>query len=141
MKLKYKFSYGNFGRYIVNQILLFLLTCSEMIMLLGLILKIDLYIFKGIFYEITAFLLGAFPIYSIVVSAILISIPRKAVINDEFLKINRHYLDPMFITRGFDDKIFYKDIIECKKCPGKDSTSARSSIVPSNSFTTGLKLW
>ena len=140
MKLKYKFSYGNFGRYIVNQILLFLLTCSEMIMLLGLILKIDLYIFKGIFYEITAFLLGAFPIYSIVISAILISIPRKAVINDEFLKINRHYLNPMFITRGFNDKIFYKDIIECKKCPGKDSTSALTTATIWFDWSRGVEI-
>ena len=38
------------------------------------------------------------------------------------------------------DKIFYKDIIECKKCPGKDSTSALTTATIWFDWSCGVEI-
>ena len=52
-------------------------------------------------------------------AAVLTAIPRRLILDDSFLKINRYILDPIYFTRGFtrgfNDKINYKDIIKCEK--------------------------
>ena len=127
MKVKYKFSYGGFFKYLINQIVIFLGSSVEIMFVIFFISRI-LTLFDGdnhdnsVILNVANIFLGRATFCALPMAAILTAIPRRLILNDSFLKINRYILDPIYFTRGFNDKINYKDIIKCEKyifCKGR----------------------
>lgn len=127
MKVKYKFSYGGFFKYLINQIVIFLGSSVEIMFVIFIISRI-LTLFDGdnhgnsVILNVANTFLGRATFCALPMAAILTAIPRRLILNDSFLKINRYILDPIYFTRGFNDKINYKDIIKCEKyifCKGR----------------------
>ena len=126
-KKTYKFSYGGFFKYLINQVVIFLGSSVEIMFVIFFISRI-LMLFDGDNQNNSAILnfanifLGRATFCALPVAAVLTAIPRRLILNDSFLKINRYILDPIYFTRGFNDKINYKDIIKCEKyifCKGR----------------------
>ena len=126
-KKTYKISYGGFFKYLINQIVIFLGSSVEIMFVIFFISRI-LMLFDGVNQNNSAILnfanifLGRATFCALPVAAVLTAIPRRLILNDSFLKINRYILDPIYFTRGFNDKINYKDIIKCEKyifCKGR----------------------
>ena len=119
-KKTYKFSYGGFFKYFINQIVIFLGSSVEIMFVIFFISRI-LTLFDGdnhgnsVVLNVANIFLGRATFCALPMAAILTAIPRRLILNDSFLKINRYILDPIYFTRGFNDKINYKDIIKCEK--------------------------
>ncbi|MFR5370253.1 MAG: hypothetical protein ACLTGK_00500, partial [Eubacterium sp.] len=115
MKVKYKFSYGGFFKYLINQIVIFLGSSVEIMFVIFIMSRI-LTLFDGdnhgnsVILNVANTFLGRATFCALPMAAILTAIPRRLILNDSFLKINRYILDPIYFTRGFNDKINYKDI-------------------------------
>lgn len=124
MELKYKFSYGNFINYILNQ---FIIICYHYFAFLAL-LYLDFVIFgeledlfseQDFMYIIIKVISVSLVIIWLIYLIIIQFIPKKAIITSNFIKIKRYFLNFGYFLRGFNDEIYIKDIIECKKYNGK----------------------
>lgn len=124
MELKYKFSYGNIFKYFASHYVIaayhffiFLLLCGFVVfvyMTLGSVFSgyETIYTFLKIL-AVSVLALG------IVYLFVILCMPKRAIISDNFLKVKRHFLNFSYPCRGFNDEIFIKDIIECKKYDGE----------------------
>lgn len=124
MKLSYRISYGNIFKFIFSEIMLIICNLLSLIIIfipiaflygwLEYIFR-ENYAIKKIGALISIVLLVGYSLFLI----IIFFLPKKAVITGKFLKIKRYMLNYNYILRGFNDEIFIKDIVECKKYDGK----------------------
>lgn len=124
MKSVYRFSYGNVFNFILNQII----TISYHFIVLLLLAVPVLSLYGEIEYKfrnnhflmkiITIFMFILLFLYLLYLIVILF-LPKKAIIDGHFIRIRRYFLNFSYLIRGFNDEIFIKDIIECKKYEGK----------------------
>ena len=124
MKLKYRFSYGNFIKFILNQIIIMSYHFFTLLLLLFSVLVVFgslEHLFKE--QEVISIIIKAVSVSIVILWSlfliIILFIPKKAIINCNFIKIRRYFLNISYLLRGFNDEIFIKDIIECKKYDGK----------------------
>lgn len=123
MKTEYKFSYGNVFNFIFSQVILciynffaFLIVAMPIAWLygeLGNIFK-ENYIVMKIITILMAILILLFAL----MLCIYFFLPKKAIVNANFVIIKRYMLNFGYILRGFNDEIFIKDIVECKLYDG-----------------------
>ena len=120
MKHSYKFSYGRKLNYLIYGFILFvknmammLLYCAVIFYLCG----IATY-YSGNNQELTK-LISAVYVISIVNICVLflltIFLPKRVIIKQNVIRIKRYTLNLFYLTRGFNDRIVIKDIVECKK--------------------------
>lgn len=124
MDIKYKFSYGNFINFFLSQFIIISYHFFTILFLLFLVFIVFGNI-ENLFNEqericiiiriLSASLVILWQIYLI----IILFIPKKAIITHNFIKIRRYFLNISYLLRGFNDEIFIKDIIDCKKYSGK----------------------
>lgn len=126
MKLKYKFSYGNSIKYVISQIMIFILNIFGIVFLNLSIFSLFYCIYslfnwknKKIFFvnEFIGLILFA-SFFTLSLCMIIQFLPKCVILNDDSVKIKRHYLNPNYYIRGFNDKILIKKIVECKKYNG-----------------------
>ena len=131
MKSEYNFSYGSIGNFIITKILslclnlfMFFLSIFVTTALLGQVeyRLTNNYILLKLFTILLIILSGLFSIYLI----ITFLLPKKAILNDNFIKIRRNTLIPRYLLRGFNDEIFIKDIVECDIYDGEKHPLFRS---------------
>lgn len=124
MEYKYKFSYGNIFKFIFSEIMLIICNLISLIIIFMTIAFLygwfeyifsENYAIKKISALISIILIVSYSLFLI----IIFFLPKKAVIAGKFLKIKRYMLNFNYILRGFNDEIFIKDIVECKKYDGK----------------------
>lgn len=124
MKKIYKISYGNYFNFIFSQILLcfnntftFLIVFVAMIWLHGK--------FQSAFNEKKVLLeiITRLMIISIIVLFIMLFIftfaPKKVIVDHNFITIKRYMLNFSYLFRGFNDKIYIKDIVDCRIYEGE----------------------
>ncbi len=124
MELKYKFSYGNFINFILNQFIIISYHFFTFLALLFLVFVISgnfEHLFKN--QEFMSMIIKALSVSLVIIWLIylivILFIPKKAIITPNFIKIKRYFLNISYLLRGFNDEIFIKNIIECKKYDGK----------------------
>lgn len=120
MKQEYKFSYGVPANFIANQLVMIIGRIGEFCLGVFLLCIVLSRVFDGedsvslFFQRFIGVLILFLPLYSIPASIALAVIPKKVVLDDEFVRIYRH-LFMYYPTWGFNDKFSYKDIIVCEK--------------------------
>ena len=131
MKTEYKFSYGNVFNFIFSQVILciynffaFLIVAIPVTLLYG---KIES-IFREnyVLMKIITILMTVFILIFALILCVFFFLPKKAIINNDFLIIKRYMLNFGYIVRGFNDEIFIKEIVECKKYDGEKYRLDRS---------------
>ena len=120
VKQEYKFSYGVPANFIANQLVMIIGRIGEFCLGVFLLCIVLSRVFDGedsvslFFQRFIGVLILFLPLYSIPASIALAVIPKKVVLDDEFVRIYRH-LFMYYPTWGFNDKFSYKDIIVCEK--------------------------
>lgn len=124
MEIKYKFSYGNiinflFSQYVIFNYHLFIWLLS--LSIVGFVMNNIHRLFSE--QKIILKVVEALPVSLIILWSlyllIISFIPKKAIVNDNFIKIRKYFLNISYLFRGFNDEIFIKDIMECKIYDGK----------------------
>ncbi len=124
MKLEYKFDYGNVLNFVFSEIITSIYNLFSLLLFSIPILWIysefeyiyrDNYILLKIITIIIVVLFGLYLSYLI----IIFFLPKKAIIEGNFIIVKRYMLNFRYIFRGFNDEIFIKDIVECKIYDGK----------------------
>lgn len=119
MELKYKFSYGNALNYIGTQFIIICYHCVILLYSAGFIFLAFGYLEDGfisiILKVLTVVQFAVFFLYFV----ITLFIPKKVILTNYFIKVKRYFLNVSFAFRGFNDEIFIKDVIDCKKYDGK----------------------
>ena len=121
MKQEYKFSYGCPANFIANQLFMIVGRIGEFCLGVFLLCIVLSRVFDGedsvslFFQRFIGVLILFLPLYSIPASIALAVIPKKVVLDDEFVRIYRHLIMRFYPTWGFNDKFSYKDIIVCEK--------------------------
>lgn len=124
MKLDYKFSYGNILNFIFSEIILIIYNFFSFLLIAIPIFLVyseleytyrDNYIIMKIITIFMTILLGLYALYLV----IIFFLPKKAIINNNFIIVKRYMFNFRYAFRGFNDEIYINDIIECKKYNGK----------------------
>ena len=124
MKLEYKFSYGNILNFVFSEIILIIYNFFSFLIIAIPIFLVyseleytyrENYILMKIITIFMTILLGLYALYLV----IIFFLPKKAIINDNFIIVKRYMLNFRYVFRGFNDEIYINDIIECKKYDGK----------------------
>lgn len=120
MKHSYKFSYGRKLNYLIYGFILFvknmammLLYCAVIFYLCG----IATY-YSGNNQDLTKLISTVYVIsivYICVLFLLTIFLPKRVIIKQNVIRIKRYTLNLFYLTRGFNDRIVIKDIVECKK--------------------------
>ncbi len=123
MELKYKFSYGKFNNFFLSQLIIISYHFSISVFLICFIFLIVgslQHIFQGS--KLVSTIIVAFSVCLICLWLIylitILFIPKKAIIDNNFIKIKRYFLNVGYLLRGFNDDIYIKEIVECKKYNG-----------------------
>lgn len=124
MKKIYKISYGKYFNYIFSQILLcfnniftFLIIAVTMILLQG---KLESTFGEdNILIEIITTLIVISIIILSVVLLIFTFAPKRVILYDNYITIKRYMLNFEYLIRGFNDKIYIEDIVECEIYKGE----------------------
>lgn len=132
MRLEYKFSYGNFLKFVFSE--LFLIIFNSFSILILSIIEILVYgnikyVFRDeseLFIKIVTWFLALVWIIYFLYLFIIFFLPKKVVISENFLIIKRYMLNFKYFFRGFNDKVFIKDITECKIYGGERTCLDRS---------------
>ena len=120
-KKTYKFSYGVPANFIANQLLMIIGRIGEFYLGVTLLCIVLSRVFGGedsvslFFQKFIGILTSFLPLYSIPTSIALAVIPKKVVLDDEFVRIYRHLIMRYYPTWGFNDKFSYRDVIVCEK--------------------------
>lgn len=123
MKNEYKFSYGNVFNFIFSQVILciynffaFLIVAIPIAWLYGELENIfkENYVLMKI---ITILMTIPILLFALML-CIYFFLPKKAIVNANFVIIKRYMLNFGYILRGFNDEIYIKDIVECKLYAG-----------------------
>lgn len=124
MKKVYKISYGNFFNYIFSQILLcinniftFFIAVIPIIWLYGEMESV--FSNDNIVFRIIATLMVSSIIILSIVLFVFSFIPKKVVVDSDFVTIKRYMLNFSYLFRGFNDKIYIKDIVDCRIYEGE----------------------
>lgn len=119
MEYKYNFSYGNILNYVGTQ---FIIICYHLAILLysaGLIFWAFGHLQEGF----VSIILKVLSVIQFVVFClyflVTFFIPKKVILTNHFIKVRRYFLNVSFAFRGFNDEIFIKNVVECKKYDGK----------------------
>ena len=121
----YKFNYGNLFKFLLSQYIIicyhfFAFLCLFAIVFFGIERSFgNLFKDNELISTIINALSASLIVLWLVYLTIILFIPKKAIIETNFLKIRRYFLNFSYLTRGFNDEIFIKDIVECKKYDGK----------------------
>lgn len=123
-KRTYYFSYGNISSFIFSEFILIIYN-SFSLLLLSIFIAVVYGSLEYKFREnyvlmkvITIFMVVLFTMYFSFLIVIFF-LPKKAIINDDVLIVKRYMLNFKYIFRGFNDKIFIKNIIECNMYNGE----------------------
>ena len=124
MELKYKFSYGNFFNFILSQYIIMnyhLFTVFCFIFLDFSLYNIVSRVFGNqvFFLEIIKILFFSLALFCLIYFAVIFFVPKKVILFSDFIYIKRYFLNYSYLFRGFNDKIYLYDVIECKKYDGK----------------------
>lgn len=124
MKYKYKFSYGNVFKYLLDQYII--MSMNFFISLCFVFVDYHLYNLLAekfskqatplLIIQIMCFVLTSlFFAYMVVIFVI----PKRVILTDSSIYIRKYFWDLANFSRGFNDKILLNDVIECKKYDGK----------------------
>lgn len=124
MEYKYKFSYGNILNYIFTQIIIvsyhFFTVLCLLFFVFVVIGKLE-NSFKEQILVTTVLRISSVLLIVLWLAylTIILFIPKKVILTNYFIKVRRYFLNVSYAFRGFNDEIFIKNIIECKKYDGK----------------------
>lgn len=124
MELKYKFSYGNFMNFILSQVIIVSYHFFTVLCLLFFVF-IVIGNLENSFKEqsLVTTILRVSSVLLIVLwlayLTIIFFIPKKVILTNHFVKVRRYFLNVSFAFRGFNDEIFIKNVVECKKYDGE----------------------
>lgn len=131
MKTEYKFSYGSIFKLIFSQVMLciynffaFLIVAIPVALLYGEIESI--FRENYVLMKIITILMTIFIIVYALILCVFFFLPKKAIIKRDFVIIKRYMLNFGYILRGFNDEIYIKEIVECKKYDGEKYCLDRS---------------
>ncbi|OLA48451.1 MAG: hypothetical protein BHW39_01160 [Firmicutes bacterium CAG:552_39_19] len=134
VKQEYKFSYGCPANFIANQLLMIIGRIGEFYLGVTLLCIVLSRVFGGedsvslFFQKFIGILISFLPLYSIPTSIALAVIPKKVVLDDEFVRIYRYLIMRYYPTWGFNDKFSYRDIIVCEKYGKKSRIFGRNYL-------------
>lgn len=120
MKHSYKFSYGSNLNFLIYS---FILLFKNVLMLL-LDFAAEFYLYGlAVYYsennlelvKLIAVLFYISIVYSCVLFLLTLFLSKRVIIKQNVIKIKRYTLNLFYLTRGFNDRIVIKDIVECKK--------------------------
>ena len=120
----YKFNYGNLFKFLLSQYIIicyhfFAFLCLFAIVFFGIERSFgNLFKDNELISTIINALSASLIVLWLVYLTIILFIPKKAIIETNFLKIRRYFLNFSYLTRGFNAEIFIKDIIVCKLYDG-----------------------
>lgn len=69
--------------------------------------------------KIITILMAIFIFLFALILCIYFFLPKKVIMNNSFIIIKRYMLNFGYVLRGFNDEIFIKEIVECKKYDGE----------------------
>lgn len=119
MEYKYKFSYGNILNYIGTQCITICYHFAILLYSAGLIFLAFGYLEDGFISIILKILTVIQFVVFFSYFLIALFIPKKVILTNYFIRVRRYFLNVSFAFRGFNDEIFIKDVIDCKKYDGK----------------------
>ena len=131
MKLEYRFAYGSFVKFFFSQLFIAFyngFTLLLIVLPIGLLYGYCEYIFKDFSSALKVITIVIFFLLFLFILFLFISyfLPKKAIITDNFILIKRRFLNYEYPFRGFNDRIFIKDVCECEIYDGERPLLFRS---------------
>lgn len=131
MKKVYKISYGNFFKFIFSQILscfnnifTFLIVVVSMMWLQQ---KLEsMFSEDNMLLQIITTLMVSSIIALFIMLLIFLFAPKKVTVDSNYVTVKRYMLNFNYLFRGFNDKIFIKDIVDCRIYEGEKYLLHRS---------------
>ena len=133
--VKFKFDFGNSFKYLISYIVEILENIGMIILTWIVIFSVENIIFgdlkDGFAKEIIFKVLFVITIIMDLFFAVLIFIPKRVILTDDKILVHR-FCFPLQVTfwdiRGFNDKIYYSQIILCQKYTDKTLYGARKTF-------------